>query len=118
MGRIDFNLQMYEATKLLRPYALRLAKHLLHANDLVQDKLAKAVLYQERLTDSAYIMAWLCSGLMAAITVMYHRIRRNNVSDLEHLSHLINRQYRRKSAPKTNDVKDDAGLNICEHITN
>ncbi|MCS6794355.1 MAG: RNA polymerase sigma factor [Raineya sp.] len=91
MTALEFNRQLVQALKALKPFALRLTKDLEDANDLLQDTMYKAFTNQEKFTDGTNLKAWLYTIMKNTFITNYQRmVRRKTFIDTTDNLHYIN----------------------------
>jgi RNA polymerase sigma factor (sigma-70 family) len=91
MTAIEFNTAIYQTSKSLRPYAVKLTKDVEDANDLLQDTLVKAFLNREKYADGTNLKAWLYTIMKNTFITNYQRmIRKNTFVDVTENQHYLN----------------------------
>lgn len=78
MTAVEFNFSLNEASKALKPFALRLTKDFEEANDLVQDTLMKAFLNKEKFTDGTNLKGWLYIIMKNTFITNYQKMVKKN----------------------------------------
>ncbi|MFQ3576060.1 MAG: RNA polymerase sigma factor [Cytophagales bacterium] len=82
MTALEFNYSLTQASKSLKPFAVRLTKNADDANDLIQDTLMKAFLNREKFSDGTNLKAWLYTIMKNTFITNYQRmVRRNTFID-------------------------------------
>lgn len=91
MTTLEFNTQIAQAIKALKPFAVRLTKDLEDANDLLQDTMYKAFTNQEKFTEGTNLKAWLYTIMKNTFITNYQRmVRRKTFIDTTDNLHYIN----------------------------
>lgn len=82
MTALEFHYSISQASKSLRPFALRLTKDLDDAKDLLQDTLMKAFLNRERFSEGTNLKAWLYTIMKNTFITNYQKmVKKNTVLD-------------------------------------
>lgn len=91
MTAIEFNTAIYQTSKSLKPYAVKLTKDIEDANDLLQDTLVKAFLNREKYADGTNLKAWLYTIMKNTFITNYQRmLRKNTFVDATDNQHFLN----------------------------
>jgi RNA polymerase sigma-70 factor (ECF subfamily) len=91
MTAIEFNYAIYNTSRSLKSFAVRLTKDWDDANDLLQDTLVKAFLNREKYTDGTNLKAWLYTIMKNTFITNYQKmVRRNTYIDVSDNLHYIN----------------------------
>lgn len=90
MQTIEFN-TIDKASKMLKPFALKLTKDNEQANDLLQETMLKAITNKEKFTQGTNLKAWLYTIMRNTFITNYQRLaRRNTFIDSTANLHYIN----------------------------
>lgn len=90
MQTIEFN-TIDKASKMLKPFALKLTKDNEQANDLLQETMLKAITNKEKFTQGTNLKAWLYTIMRNTFITNYQRLaRRNTFIDNTANLHYIN----------------------------
>jgi RNA polymerase sigma-70 factor (ECF subfamily) len=82
MTALEFNYSLTQASKSLKPFAIRLTRNIDDANDLIQDTLMKAFLNRDKFSDGTNLKAWLYTIMKNTFITNYQRmVRRNTFID-------------------------------------
>ncbi len=79
MTAIEFNYAIYNISKSLKPFAVRLTKNWDDANDLLQDTLVKAFLNREKYADGTNLKGWLYTIMKNIFINNYRRMINSRV---------------------------------------
>jgi len=102
MTALEFNSNLESASKVLKPFALRLTKDLEEANDLIQETLLKAFTNQEKFSEGTNLKAWLYTIMKNTFITNYQRmVRRKTFIDTTDNLHFIN---------QTNSIAENTAL--------
>lgn len=90
MTAIEFNYAIYNLSRSLKPFAVRLTKNWDDANDLLQDTLVKAFLNREKYADGTNLKAWLYTIMKNTFITHYQKmVRRNTFIDVSDNLHYL-----------------------------
>ncbi|MGD1842386.1 MAG: RNA polymerase sigma factor [Thermonemataceae bacterium] len=91
MTASEFSLSLKDASKSLKPFAIKLTKDIEDANDLLQETLLKAFTNREKFTDGTNLRAWLYTIMKNTFITNYQRmVRRKTFIDSTDNLHYIN----------------------------
>jgi RNA polymerase sigma factor (sigma-70 family) len=91
MTAIEFNYSINQASKSLKPFALKLTRDLDDAKDLLQDTMVKAFLNRDKFTDGTNLKAWLYTIMKNTFLTNYQKmVRKNTFIDTTDDLHYIN----------------------------
>lgn len=95
MTALEFNFSLGQASKSLKPFAMRLTKDLEEANDLIQDTLMKAFINKEKFADGTNLKAWLYTIMKNTFITNYQKMLRKNtfIDNTDNLFHLNSTDY-------------------------
>ena len=91
MTALEFTYNLDQASKTLRPFAMRLTRDSEDANDLLQDTMLKAFTNRDKYTDGTNLKAWLYTIMKNTFITNYQRmVRRKTFIDTTDNLHYIN----------------------------
>ena len=91
MTTTEFNTQVQQLTKYLRPFAMKLTHNSENASDLIQETMLKAISNREKFSDGTNLKAWLYTIMKNTFITDYHKaVRRNTWVDTTENLHFIN----------------------------
>lgn len=95
MTSIEFNNHLGQASKSLKPFAMRLTRNLDEANDLIQDTLVKAFLNRDKFSSGTNLKAWLYTIMKNTFLTNYQRMVRKNtfIDTTDNLYHINSNEY-------------------------
>ncbi len=90
MTALEFNYSLNQASKSLKPFAIRLTKDGDDANDLIQDTLMKAFLNRDKFSEGTNLKAWLYTIMKNTFITNYQRMIRKNtfIDTTDNLFHI------------------------------
>lgn len=95
MTAVDFNDHLGQASKSLKPFAMRLTKNLDEANDLIQDTLMKAFVHKDKFERGTNLKAWLYTIMKNTFITNYQKMVKRNVfiDATDNLFHINSSEY-------------------------
>lgn len=95
MTALEFNFSLGQASKSLKPFAMRLTKDLEEANDLIQDTLMKAFINKDKFADGTNLKAWLYTIMKNTFITNYQKMVRKNtfIDNTDNLFHINSSEY-------------------------
>ncbi|HTF80763.1 MAG TPA: RNA polymerase sigma factor [Cytophagales bacterium] len=95
MTALEFNFNLGQAAKSLKPFAVRLTKDLEEANDLIQDTLMKAFINKDKFADGTNLKAWLYTIMKNTFITNYQKMMRKNtfIDNTDNLYHINSSEY-------------------------
>lgn len=91
MTTIEFDTKIQGLSRFLRPFALKLTRDMVDADDLLQETMLKAISNREKFADGTNLKAWLYTIMKNTFITQYHRmVRRNTFIDSTDNLHFIN----------------------------
>lgn len=123
MTAVEFNTELTNLTKYLKPFALKLTRDEDDAKDLMQETMVKAISNREKFTEGTNLKAWLYTIMKNTFITEYHRmVRRNTFIDTTDNLHFINStdstlENDSKSSFMRDDINDAMGKIKKEYST-
>lgn len=110
----EFNTHICQASKFLKPFAMKLTRNLDEANDLIQDTLMKAFTNQDKFATGTNFKAWLHTIMKNTFITNYQRMMRRNtfIDTTENLFHINSSEYLAENAAITDFAMDDINMAI------
>ena len=95
MTALEFNYSITQASKTLKPFALKLTKDLDDAKDLLQDTMVKAFLNKEKFADGTNLKAWLYTIMKNTFITNYQKMvkKKTFIDTTENLHYLNSSSY-------------------------
>ncbi|HTF82167.1 MAG TPA: RNA polymerase sigma factor, partial [Cytophagales bacterium] len=95
MNVVEFNNHLGQASKSLKPFAMRLTRNLDEANDLIQDTLMKAFMNKDKFANGTNLKAWLYTIMKNTFITNYQRMIRKNtfIDTTDNLYHINSSEY-------------------------
>lgn len=91
MTALEFNYSITQASKTLKPFALKLTKDLDDAKDLLQDTMVKAFLNKDKFTDGTNLKAWLYTIMKNTFITNYQKmVKKKTFIDTTDNLHYLN----------------------------
>lgn len=91
MTALEYNHEISQMTKSLKPFALKLTKDSEDANDLLQETLMKAFKNREKFSEGTNLKAWLYTIMKNTFITNYQKmVRRGTFIDTTDNLHFIN----------------------------
>jgi RNA polymerase sigma factor (sigma-70 family) len=91
MTALEFNYSITQASKTLKPFALKLTKDLDDAKDLLQDTMVKAFLNKDKFTDGTNLKAWLYTIMKNTFITNYQKmVKKKTFIDTTENLHYLN----------------------------
>lgn len=109
MTRTEFNSLLSNASKSLKPFALKLTRNLDEANDLIQDTLLKAVSNHDKFAAGTNIKAWLYTIMKNTFFTSYQKMVRKNtfIDTTDNLFHINAPAYQADNGAMGSFVQKD-----------
>lgn len=94
MTAIEFNAQVSQLSRYLRPFAIKLTRNAEEADDLIQETMLKAISNREKFEDGTNLKAWLYTIMKNTFITEYHKqIRKNTHIDRTENQFFLNSTY-------------------------
>ena len=94
MTAIEFNTEVQQVSKYLRPFAVKLTHDIESAKDLVQETMLKAITNREKFEVGTNLKAWLYTIMRNTFITDYHKkIRRNTHVDKTENQYFLNSTF-------------------------
>jgi RNA polymerase sigma factor (sigma-70 family) len=91
MTALEFNYSIGQASKTLKPFALKLTRDVDDAKDLLQETMMKAFLHREKFSDGTNLKAWLYTIMRNTFITQYQKnLKRNTFVDTTDNLHYLN----------------------------
>lgn len=114
MTKNEFNTHLSQASKFLKPFAMKLTRNLDEANDLIQDTLMKAFTNQDKFAADTNFKAWLHTIMKNTFITNYQRMMRRNtfIDTTDNLFHINSSEYLAENTAITEFAMDDINTAI------
>lgn len=109
MTRTEFNSLLSNASKSLKPFAMKLTRNLDEANDLIQDTLLKAVSNHDKFATGTNLKAWLYTIMKNTFFTNYQRMVRKNtfIDTTDNLYHINSSDYQTENGATNAFIQKD-----------
>lgn len=117
MAIIEFDHQLGQASKSLKPFAMRLTRNIDEANDLIQDTLMKAFMNKDKFASGTNLKAWLYTIMKNTFITNYQRMVRKNtfIDTTDNLYHINSSDYVAENSALSDFAQNDIN-NAITHL--